>query len=74
MAKGVCKNCEFKFGINCYRHPPQLLWINEGRGKGYFVSGWPEVLDSEWCGEFKLKDIYTTKLKNPILEKSKENK
>ena len=65
----ICKLCLFyKTGVGadsqrlhggeCRRHPPTIhVWTHEANyGNGEEIrssTDWPQVLETEWCGEFK---------------------
>jgi hypothetical protein len=47
-----CGNCRFCLYIDiheCHRHPPTL-----GLVQGQWMSEWPAVRPSDWCGEWEL--------------------
>jgi hypothetical protein len=58
-----CGNCKFCFEgpdkkLECHRFPPSIFTKSripnsDGVERIFSISGWPEVLDDEWCGEYK---------------------
>ena len=64
----ICKLCLFyKVGVGalnggeCRRHPPTIhVWTHDANyGNGEEIrssTDWPEVVETEWCGEFKKRE------------------
>jgi hypothetical protein len=60
-APKTCEKCRFfkVDGLECHRYPPKIIYIEEIYNR-YFEKetvqsylGWPEVLPSDFCGEFQ---------------------
>ena len=61
-----CGKCKFCFEgpdkkLECHRFPPVIFTksrtpSSDSIERIFSVSGWPEVLDEEWCGEYETAD------------------
>lgn len=57
----TCLTCRFQSGHVCNRFPPTVLWT----GMTVIIRR-PEVLDADWCGEWKLHDRYGDETKEVV--------
>lgn len=53
IRRNTCQTCAFRHKdtrqrLFCRRNPPTVVTIAQGTGSGY-----PQVMPSWWCGEFK---------------------
>ena len=48
-----CEKCFYKDGVFCKRYPPTIFFVPDYTVE--YVQFYPEVMDDDWCGEFKQK-------------------
>jgi len=60
-----CKTCVYKDGEFCKRYPPTLI-VTPDSCIDDFDQVYPEVVDNDWCGEYKKIYIYLILTKQEI--------
>lgn len=52
--QGACGSCRYysALGQNCHRESPKVFPLGDGQGRVQFISVFPGVKTTDWCGSF----------------------
>lgn len=68
----TCSTCQYFDESSCHRYPPVVVaYVEAAKGQATYTNTeteFPQVLPTEWCGEWKSKPITEEDAKKMITE------
>ena len=57
LVMASCQHCIYLRERECRRHAPRIVVLPDDERRDAAIAIWPEVHESDWCGEYKPRHL-----------------